>query len=270
MFTTSSRRSWEMLPLQALRAFQIVLIITAVSGLFLRSSSSDYAPDQIEALRTSVLQSLSIFSAQGAYTYESRFSQGELGVINRSYWVPDPQLISGAYYIEDGMLKIESNNRFQVGFGMNWKSPTYQAGWEDGGWTPWLPLYSKYHCEVTFAKPEVQWFAVENWIAWENGMSITAMVWYQHGNLMYSYGAFPNQGGYTVVLGRFSLPNEFNVTIDADYKAMNMTINWDNHIYNVPLWIEGIGTIPKPFTHFQITLMEPGTIYVKNLKVILS
>jgi hypothetical protein len=204
------------------------------------------------------------------YTYTSQFSQGELGVLNRSYWVVDPQLISGTYYIQDGMLKIESNNRFQVGFGMNWKAPSYEAGWQNGSWMPWLPLYSKYHCEVTFVKPQVQYFVVENWIAWENGMSITAMVWYQHGSLIYSYGAFPNRGGYPVVLGRFSLPTEFNVTIDADYQTMNMTINWDNHTYNVPLQIEGIGTIPKPFTHFQITLMEPGTIYVEKLNVILS
>jgi hypothetical protein len=123
---------------------------------------------------------------------------------------------------------------------------------------------------VTFVKPEVQWFIVENWIAWENGMGITAMVWYQHGSLMYSYGGYPNEGGYWILLGQFSLPKEFNVTIDADYKAMRMTINWNNHRYNVPLQIERVGTIPKPFTHFQITLMDPGSIYVKSLKVILS
>lgn len=101
-------------------------------------------------------------------------------------------------------------------------------------------------------------------------MSITAMVWYQHGSLMYSYGGYPNEGGYWILLDQFALPNEFNVTIDADYKAMSMTINWNNHRYNVPLQIERVGTIPKPFTHFQITLMEHGVIYVKSLKVILS
>jgi hypothetical protein len=36
------------------------------------------------------------------------------------------------------------------------------------------------------------------------------------------------------------------------------------------LQIERVGAIAKPFTHFQITLMEPGTVYVKNLKVILA
>lgn len=206
-------------------------------------------------------------TAETAFTYESDFPQGNLGVLNASYWVVDPELISGTSYIENGMLKIGSNNRYQVGFGMNWKAPTYRAGWENGSWMPWLPLFWKYHCEVTLVKPEVQWLILENWIAWENGKSITAMVWYQHGSLMYSYGGFPNDGGTPVTLGQFTLPNEFSVTVDADYRAGSMTIDWSNHRYNVPLQIERIGTIPKPFTHFQITLMEPGIIYVKYLRV---
>jgi hypothetical protein len=96
------------------------------------------------------------------------------------------------------------------------------------------------------------------------------MVWYQHGSLMYSYGAYPNDYSYGVLLGQFGLPNEFNATINADYRARRMMIDWDGHSYNVPLQIEKIGTIAKPFTHFQITLMEPGTIYAKDLKVVLS
>lgn len=205
-------------------------------------------------------------SAETPYTYEFDFHQEELGVLNRSYWVAKPQLFSGAHYVENGMLKIESDNCYQVGFGMDWKSPTY----EKGDWEPWLPLYWKYHCEATFEKPEVQWLVVENWIAWENGKSITAMVWYQDGSLKYSYGGFPDDGGTAVTLGQFTLSNVFNVTIDADYKTESLTIDWSNHKYSVPLQIERIGTIPKPFTHFQITLMEPGTIYVKDLKVTLS
>lgn len=201
------------------------------------------------------------------YVYESRFSLGELGVLNTSYWVVDPQLISGSDYLENGMLKIVSNNRYQIGIGGNWTAPTYE-----GGFVPWLPLFWKYDVNVNFVEPEgeIPTLIVENWIAWENGKGITAMVWYQHGNLMYSYGDFPKDGGTAVPLGQFTLPNEFNVTIDADYKAESMTIDWNNYRYSVPLQIERIGTIPKPFTHFQITLMEPGTIYVKSLKVVLS
>jgi hypothetical protein len=75
--------------------------------------------------------------------------------------------------------------------------------------------------------------------------------------------------GYGVLLGRFTLPSEFNVSVNADYKTRSLFIDWSGHKYNVPLQIERVATIPKPFTHFQITLMEPGTIYVKNLEVIL-
>jgi hypothetical protein len=202
------------------------------------------------------------------YTYESRFSLGEPGVLNTSYWVVDPQLISGTHYIENGMLKIESNNRYQVGFGMMWKSPTYEKGDCD----PWLPIYWRYHAEVTFVRPEgeISLLVVENWIAWETGKSLTAMVWYQHGNLMYSYGGFPNDHGIGVLLGRFDLPREFNVTVDADYKAKSITIDWYDHRYRLPLQIERVGNVAKPFTHFQISLMEPGTIYLKSLKVILA
>jgi hypothetical protein len=246
--------------LRALLAAQMALMIAGVSSLYtVRYSYSLTHPPVETSLMTN-----------DPYMYESKFSEGEVGVLNRSYWVVDPELISGAYYIENGMLKIESNNRLQVGFGMNWKAPSYEAGWENGSWMPWLPLYWNYHCEVTFVKPEVQWFVVENWIAWENGKSLTAMVWYQHGSLMYSYGAFPKDGGFAFVLGQFDLPSEFNVTIDANYRAEKMAIDWANHIYEVPMQIEPIGTIPKPFTHFQITLMEPGTIYLKKLDVILS
>jgi hypothetical protein len=203
-----------------------------------------------------------------SYVYESRFLQSVLGVLNESYWVVDPQLISGTHYLEKGMLKIESNNRYQVGFGMKWNSPTY----EKGDWEPWLPVFWKYHAEVAFVKPEgeIRTLVVENWIAWETGKSLTAMVWYNRGSLMYSYGAFPNDYSYGVLLGQFGLPNEFNVTINADYIARRIMIDWDGHRYNVPLQIEKIGAIAKPFTHFQITLMEPGTIYVKNLKVVFS
>jgi len=203
-----------------------------------------------------------------SYVYESGFPQGELGVLNASYWVVDPQLISGTHYIENGMLKIESNNRYQVGFGMKWSSPTY----EKGDCQPWLPVFWKYHADVTFVKPEgeIPTLVVENWIALEKGKSLTAMVWYQQGSLMYSYGAFPGNYSYGVLLGQFTLPNEFNVTINADYKARSMGIYWSDHRYNVPLQIEKIGSISKPFTHFQITLMGPGTIGVKYLKVALS
>jgi hypothetical protein len=207
-------------------------------------------------------------SADASYVYESKFPQGELGVLNASYWVVDPQLISGIHYIENGLLKIESNNRYQVGFGMNWKSSTY----EKGDWEPWLPLFWKYHVDATFVRSEeeIPILVVENWIAWETGKSITAMVWYQNGSLMYSYGAFPDDHGYGVLLGQFALLNDFNVTVDADYRAKSMTVDWSNHRYVVPLQIERIGTIPRPFTHFQITLMGPGTVYVKNLKVVLA
>lgn len=208
-------------------------------------------------------------SADSSYVYESRFLQGELGVLNTSYWVVDPQLISGSLYIENGMLKIESNDRYQIGFGMKWNSPTY----EKGDFEPWLPVFWKYHAEVTFVEgtgAEAPMLVVENWIAWDTGMSMTAMVWYQDGTLMYSYGAFPQDHGYGVLLDRFTLPSEFNVTVDADYRAKSMTIDWSGHRYNVPLQIERIGAIAKPFTHFQITLMEPSTVYVKNLMVILA
>lgn len=203
-----------------------------------------------------------------SYVYQSGFQQGEMGVLNASYWVVDPQLISGTHYIENGMLKIESDNRYQMGFGAKWNSPTYKKG----DFEPWLPVFWKYHVEVTFVEPEgkIPTLVVENWIAWETGMSITAMVWYQRGSLMYSYGAFPNDYSYGILLGQFGLPNEFNATINADYKARRMMINWDGHSYNVPLQIEKIGSITKPFTHFQITLIEPGTIYIKNLKILLS
>lgn len=202
-------------------------------------------------------------SQEPPYIYESRFPQGELGVLDASYFISDPLSSSGTYCLENGMLKIVSNNRYQVGFGIHWKS----------GFEPWLPLYWKAHIEVTFVNSrdsEVPWLVVENWITWETGKSITAMVWYQDGNLMYSYGAFPNDGASALALNKFTLPNEFNVTVDADYRARSMTVNWNNYQYNVPLQLERDGPIPKPFTHFQITLMEPGTIYVKNLKIILT
>jgi hypothetical protein len=204
-----------------------------------------------------------------SYVCDSRFPQGELGVLNASYWVGDPQLISGTHYIENGMLKIESNSRYQVGFGMKWDSPTY----EKGDWEPWLPVFWKYHAEVTFVEGtdgEAPMLVVENWIAWDTGVSMTAMVWYQHGALMYSYGAFPQDHGYGIMLDRFTLRSEFKVTVDADYRARSMTVDWSGHRHNVPLQIERVGAIAKPFTHFQITLMEPGTVYVKNLKVILA
>jgi hypothetical protein len=161
------------------------------------------------------------------------------------------------------MLKIVSNGLYQVGFGMNWTSSQLD---------PWLPLFWHYHVDATFvrASGEIPCLVVENWVALETGKSFTAMVWYQHGSLMYSYGAFPNEGGNAVSLGRFALPGEFNVTISADYGAKNMRINWNDHKFDVPLQIERIGTIPKPFTHFQITLAEPGTTYIKNLRVVLS
>ena len=237
----------------------LVIIVVSVSRAMRYSYYFSYVPVSAETLYIS--------SAETSYIYESRFSVGELGVLDISYWVVDPQLISGAHYIEDGMLKIESDNRYQVGFGMKWKSPTY----EKGDWEPWLPVFWKYHVDATFVKPEgdIACLVIENWIALETGESITAMVWYRHGSLMCSYGAFPNDGGYTVLLGQFALPSEFDVTIDADYKARSMVIDWNNHNYNVPLQIERIGPIPKPFTHFQITLMEPGIIYIKNLKVVL-
>jgi len=204
--------------------------------------------------------------AAGAhFTYKSDFSLGELGVLDKAYWVVSPHLISGFHRIEDGVLRVESDSRYQVGFGMNWKSPTY----EKGDWEPWLPVFWNYHVDAAFVKPDgdIPRLVIENWIAIETGISITAMVWYQHGSLMCSYGAFPNDGGYSVLLGQFALSNEFNVTIDADYKARNMVVDWNNHKYNVPLQIERIGTIQKPFTHFQITLMEPGAIYIKSLAV---
>jgi len=260
----SSKRLLEKMAhlLPALLGAKVVLIIVILSAFYTTRYEYSFNHPTVEASCA--------FSAEDPYTYDSQFPEGELGVLNTSYWVADPELISGAFNIENGMLKIESNNRYQVGFGMNWKAPTYQDGWENGSWMPWLPLYWNYHCEVTFVEPEVQWFVVENWIAWENGKSLTAMVWYEHGSLMYSYGAFPNNGGFAFVLGRFDLPSEFNVTIDANYIAEKMTIDWASHRYEVPMQIEPIGTIPKPFTHFQITLMEPGTIYIKKLKVILS
>jgi hypothetical protein len=136
-----------------------------------------------------------------------------------------------------------------------------------------LPVFWKYHAEVTFVEGtdrDAPMLVVENWIAWDSGMSMTAMVWYQHGALMYSYGAFPQDSGYGVLLDRFTLPSEFNVAVDADYRAKTMTIDWGGHRHDVPLQIERIGTIAKPFTHFQITLMEPSTVYVKKLKVILT
>jgi hypothetical protein len=52
---------------------------------------------------------------------------------------------------------------------------------------------------------------------------------------MYSYGGFPYDAGYAVLLGQFNLPSEFNVTIDADYRARSMIIDWSNHTYSVPL-----------------------------------
>jgi hypothetical protein len=227
----------------------------------------------ISALTYDTLSPVSVEIVDGistgtSYVYESRFPQGELGVLNASYWVVDPQLISGTHYIENGMLKIESNDRYQVGFGMKWNSPTY----EKGDWEPWLPVFWKYHAEVTFVKPEgeIPTLVVENWIAWETGKSLTAMVWYRHGSLMYSYGAFPNDYSYGVLLGQFTLPSEFNVTVNADYGKRSMMIDWSGHSYNVPLQIERIGAIPKPFTHFQISLMEPGIIYLENLKLVLS
>ena len=202
------------------------------------------------------------------YVYESNFTAGELGVLNESYWVGSPELISGSFYIENGLLKIVSNNRYQIGFGANWTSPTY----ESDDWQPWLPVFWKYYADVTFAEPEgeIPTLIVENWIACEGGKSITAMVWYKHGSLFYSYGRFPNDLGYGVLLGQFGLPSEFNVTINADYRARSMNVDWDNHKYSVPLQIERIGNVTKPFTHFQITLMEPGMIFIKNLDVTLS
>lgn len=234
----------------------LIAIASMISGLLYYSLS----PPFVEMPYT--------VTAGKPYVYESNFAAGQLGVLNTSYWIVDPQLISGTFCIENGMLKIESNNRYQVGFGMNWKSPTY----EKGDCEPWLPVFWKYHAEATFVEPEgeIPKLVVENWIACEAGKSITAMVWYEHGSLMYSYGAFPNDGGHGILLDQFGLPNEFNVTISADYIARRIMIDWNGHRYNVPLQIERIGTIAKPFTHFQITLTEPGTIYLKRLEVVLS
>jgi hypothetical protein len=76
-----------------------------------------------------------IVSVGTPFTYESEFPQEKLGVLNTSNWVADPQLISGTHYIESGMLKIVSNSRYQVEFGIKWKSPTYF----NNDWEPWLP-----------------------------------------------------------------------------------------------------------------------------------
>ena len=247
--------------LQALLATKIVLIFVILSVLFTTRYDFSFTHSPIEASYAS--------SSDDPYVYQSEFSKGELGVLNTSYWLAGPQLVSGSFSIENGMLKIVSNDRYQVGFGMYWKSPTY----ENDDWEPWLPLYWKYHSELTIVQQNGTAFPfliVENWIAWENGEGLTAMVLYQQGTLSYSYGGFPNEGGYFIPLDQFTVPSVFNVTISADYKAMSMEIDWSGHTYNVPMQIERIGTIPKPFTHFQITLMEPGVIYVKNLEVILS
>lgn len=210
------------------------------------------------------------FSSTATYVYESHFDSGQMGVLAESYWVWDPQYIQGNFSFESGMLKLLSGNRFQVGFGNTWLTPTYLSN----DWQPWLPVYWKYHSETVFQKPtgisDLPWLIVENWIAFGSGNSYTAMVWYKHGALEYSIGAFPNYGGYAITLGNFSLPDTFTVVIDADYKAETMRINWADHIYNVFLQVEGVGWIPKSFTHFQISLMEPGTVYIKTLKVVES
>jgi hypothetical protein len=210
------------------------------------------------------------FSSSASYVYESHFDQGQIGVLAESYWVGQPELILGNYSFENGMLKLFSGNRFQVGFGATWSTPTYV----NNDWTAWLPVYWKYHSETTFQKPvgiaDIPWLIVENWIAYGSGQSLTAMVWYKHGALEYSYGAFPSYGGYVITLGNFSLSDTFTVVIDADYKAQTMRIDWAGHVYNVFLSIEPVGWIQKSFTHFQITLIEPGTVYVKSLKVVES
>lgn len=210
-----------------------------------------------------------VSGSSARYVYESDFAAGELGALNTSYWVVDPLLVSGTHYIENGMLKIESNSRYQIGFGMKWISPTY----EKGDCEPWLPVFWRYHLDAIFAGlkgGEIPTLIIENWIACETGKSITAMIWYQHGNLMYSYGAFPNDLSYGILLGHFIVASEFTVTVNADYWKRSMTVDWSGHSYSVPLQVERIGAIPRPFTHFQITLMEPGAVLIKNLQVVLS
>ena len=209
-------------------------------------------------------------SSEGpSYVYQSHFDQGQMGVLDLAYWVPNPELFSGSASFVDGMLQLTSNNRFQVGFGANWPSPTYLKG----DWIPWLPVYWKYHSDTTFVISSFpNTLVVENWIAYKSHYSYTAMVWYEQGKLVYSYGngAGNAEGGTPVTLGTFTLPTEFRVIIDTDYKAQRMHINWAGHEYNVYMNIEPIGAIPTPFTHFQITLWGTGTVSIKNLYVVES
>jgi hypothetical protein len=206
-------------------------------------------------------------SSQGpSYIYQSQFDQGLMGVLGVSYWVNNPELFSGSATLINGMLQLTTNNRFQVGFGAYWPSPTYLKG----DWIPWLPVYWKYHSDTTFVISSFPaTLVVENWIAYHSYDSYTAMVWYQGGTLYYSYGngAGNAVGGTPVTLGTFTLPNEFRVIIDADYKAEIMHINWAGHVFRVYLNVEPIGAIPTPFTHFQITVFGTGTLFIKNLCV---
>jgi hypothetical protein len=195
-------------------------------------------------------------SPQRSYVYQSRFEQGTTGDLAESYWVTSPQLVSGSYSIVNDMLQLTSNNRFQVGIGANWVSPTYL----NGDWTPWLPVYWKYHSDITFVIQQLpSTLVVENWIAYESYQSYTAMVLYEAGTLYYTNGTA------AVALGSFSLPTEFRVVIDADYKDHKLNINWAGHQFSVIMHIEAIGAIPKPFTHFQITMLGTGTVSIKNL-----
>jgi hypothetical protein len=53
-------------------------------------------------------------SKTDSYFYQSHFNQGTTGDLHESYWVASPELVSGSYVIENGMLKLTSNDAFKL------------------------------------------------------------------------------------------------------------------------------------------------------------
>jgi hypothetical protein len=200
-----------------------------------------------------------------SYVFQSDFPSGNVSVLSPDYWIANPAKEAGSYGITNGILQITATTYYQIGFGMTWNKPGYQYGWESKGWVPWLPLYWHYHSESTFTKDadgKIPDLAVENWISWVNGSSITAMVFYLCNNEL-EYSLYPN----VIPIANVNTPSTFTLIIDADYVNKILTINLAGHQFVEKLGIEPIGTIPYPFSSFQISLFSPGTIYLQNLHV---
>jgi hypothetical protein len=247
------------------------------------------------------------------YEVWSQFDQQKTLPLHTEYWVApsgvcDPTAIQGFHEIvEDNgveVLRVQSNNMYQVGFGdhiigygpkgahadPNWDigdrvlgKPSYYFNYEPGGppdvsGRPFTPAFWNAELDV-IVKPKIPSkmldFEVDNWIYYGldpstgKGNTITAMVWYDRNTrtLFYSYGNYPNTPVAVPLIENYVPPDGyFTIRYKIDYANKLAEIQWGDVKFVVPLAVELGGYEPSwlHFDNFGITINEPGELLIKS------